>query len=176
MNQWVAVEDLIRKFIGFVNGVAEGRVVREPVRMLAPQGTFKAVQISEQDYRLDESSYARYRLFVDIIESIDSDGIAEFYVLISPLLRQAYSELGLQNRTLDDTVFDAIGRLLEVPVLRGEIRLKRPVVMYEFADEDLERMSAAQKQLIRMGPDHTERLQAKLSSVSRSLRAALETQ
>jgi hypothetical protein len=176
MNQWVAVNDLIRKFVGFVNGIAEGRVVREPVSMLAPRGKFKARQISEDDYLLEPSSYARYGLFVDIVESVDAQGLAEFYVLISPLLNQAYSELGLPGGSMDETVYDAIGRLLEVPVVKGDIRLKRPVVMYEFADPSLEGLSAAQKQLLRMGPDHTERLQDKLSEFARALRMALEAQ
>jgi len=82
----------------------------------------------------------------------------------------------LPGGSMDETVYDAIGRLLEVPVVKGDIRLKRPVVMYEFADPSLEGLSAAQKQLLRMGPDHTERLQDKLSEFARALRMALEAQ
>jgi hypothetical protein len=65
--------------------------------------------------------------------------------------------------------------LLEVPVIAGEVRLTQPVVMYEFEDEALERLSPAQKQVIRMGPINTQRLQRKLSEISRALRVALET-
>ncbi len=174
MNQWVAVNDLIRKFVGFTNGVSEGRVVRNPVAVLAPRGKFLVSQLDEETYAIDPKSYDRYDLFVNIFESLDSDGTAELYVLVLPLLEQAYSELGLPKGSMNSTLFTAIGRLLEVPVLAGEVRLTQPVVMYEFEDEALERLSPAQKQVIRMGPINTQRLQRKLSEVSRALRLALE--
>lgn len=175
MNQWVAVNDLIRKFVGFTNGVSEGRVVRNPVEILAPRGKFLVSQIDEETYSIDPKSYDRYDLFVNIFESLDSEGTAELYVLVLPLLDQAYSELGLPNGSMNNTLFAAIGRLLEVPVIAGEVRLTQPVVMYEFEDSALERLSPAQKQVIRMGPINTQRLQRKLSEISRALRVALET-
>jgi hypothetical protein len=174
MNQWVAVNDLIRKFVGFTNGVSEGRVVRDPVRVLAPQGAFPVIRVTERVSLLDPKGYARYDRFVTIFESLDSDGVAEFYVLVLPLLNQAYNELGLPKGSITETLFKAIGRLLEVPTITRDIRLVQPVVMYEFEDSGLERLSPAQKQMLRMGPDNTRRLQAKLSEISRALRAALE--
>ena len=174
MNQWVAVNDLIRKFVGFTNGVSEGRVVRDPVRMLAPQGAFPVIPVNDTVSLLDPKGYARYDRFVDIFDSLDSEGVADLYLLVMPLLDQAYNELGLPSGTINETLFKAIGRLLEVPRMTREIRLVRPVVMYEFEDPNLERLSPAQKQMLRMGPDNTRRLQAKLSEISRALRAALE--
>lgn len=175
MNQWVAVNDLIRKFVGFTNGVSEGRVVRNPVEILAPSGKFLVFQLDDETYAIDPKSYDRYDLFVNIFESLDSEGTAALYRLVLPLLDQAYSELGLPNGSMNDTLFAAIGRLLEVPVIAGEVRLTRPVVMYEYEDEALERLSPAQKQVVRMGPINTQRLQRKLSEISRALRVALET-
>jgi hypothetical protein len=70
-------------------------------------------------------------------------------------------------------IFTAIGRLLETPVIDRPIRLVRPVVMYRFEDPKLETLSAAQKQLIRMGPDNTRAIQTKLGEMARELRAAL---
>ena len=174
MNQWVAVNELIRKFVGFTNGVSEGRVVRDPVEGLAPRGKFLVSQLNEDTYAIDPSSYERYDLFVDIFESLDSEGTAALYVLVLPLLERAYSELGLPDGNMNDTLFKAIGRLLEVPVLSGEVRLIQPVVMYEFEDDSLERLSPAQKQVLRMGPTNTQRVQRKLSEISRALRAALQ--
>lgn len=174
MNQWVAVNDLIRKFVGFTNGVSEGRVVRNPVEILAPRGKFLVSQLDEETYAINPKSYDRYDLFVNIFESLDSESTADLYLLVLPLLDQAYSELGLPNGSMNDTLFAAIGRLLEVPVVAGEVRLTQPVVMYEFEDEALERLSPAQKQVIRMGPINTQRLQRKLSEISRALRVALE--
>ena len=126
----------------------------------------------------------RYRLFEKSLrEKLGATSDAEMEeAFLDPQTRsrfraeiQAYSELGLPNGSMNKTLFAAIGRLLEVPVLAGEVRLTRPVVMYEFEDGALERLSPAQKQVIRMGPINTQRLQRKLSEISRALRVALET-
>lgn len=172
LHRWLAVDDLIRKFVGFTQGVSEGRVIRPAVQVLAPRTGFSAISVGENDYILNPASYARYDIFTWIVDSIDSRALADFYVLISPLLDQAFKELGMPETDFDRVVFSAIGLLLETPVVEGEIALRRPVVMYEFADAELEGLAPAQKQMVRMGPSNTKRLQAKLSEVARALRSA----
>ena len=174
VNAWLSPNELIRKFVAFVDGVAVGQVVKDPVWILAPEGPFLAQQISEKVYLLDSASYKRYDFFTAVMVSIDARRAAEFFVLVRPMLQQAYDELGYPNRKFDDVVFQAIGRLLETPVINEPIRLVRPVVMYQFENKKLESLSAAQKQLIRMGPKNTRTLQVKLSEIALELRALLE--
>ena len=173
VNAWLSPNELIRKFVAFVDGVAVGQVVKDPVWILAPEGPFLAQQISEKVYLLDSASYKRYDFFTAVMVSIDARRAAEFFVLVRPMLQQAYDELGYPNRKFDDVVFQAIGRLLETPVINEPIRLVRPVVMYQFENKKLESLSAAQKQLIRMGPKNTRTLQVKLSEIALELRALL---
>ncbi len=52
-------------------------------------------------------------------------------------------------------------------------RLVQPVVMYEYEEERLENLSAAQKQLLRMGPQNTQMIQNKLSEIAIELRSVL---
>ncbi len=174
VNAWLSPNELIRKFVAFVDGVAVGQVVKDPVWILAPEGPFLAQQISEKVYLLDSASYKRYDFFTAVVVSLDARRAAEFFVLVRPMLQQAYDELGYPNRKFDDVVFQAIGRLLETPVINEPIRLVRPVVMYQFENKKLESLSAAQKQLIRMGPKNTRTLQVKLSEIALELRALLE--
>lgn len=174
VNAWLSPNELIRKFVAFVDGVAVGQVVKDPVWILAPEGPFLARQISEKVYLLDSASYKRYDFFTAVVVSLDARRAAEFFVLVRPMLQQAYDELGYPNRKFDDVVFQAIGRLLETPVINEPIRLVRPVVMYQFENKKLESLSAAQKQLIRMGPKNTRTLQVKLSEIALELRALLE--
>lgn len=72
-------------------------------------------------------------------------------------------------------IFIGIGRLLETPDLPQPIKLVRPSVMYKFANPRVERLSAAQKQLIRMGPKNIKVIKEKLSEVALELRKMLET-
>ncbi len=174
INSWLAPNELIRKFVAFVDGVANGQVVKDAVRVMAPKQPFLAIQKSEEVYILDEDSYQRYNTFSEVIVSLDARRVAEFYHLISPMLQQAYGELGYPNQKFDDVVFKAVGRLLETPILTKPVRLVRPVVMYKFEDPKLEMLSAAQKQMIRMGPKNTRALQVKLSEIALELRSILE--
>ena len=174
VNTWLSPNELIRKFVAFVEGVAIGQVAKDPVRDLAPQGPFLASQISEQVYLLDSASYERYYFFSEVVVSLDARRSAEFYLLVHPMLQEAYGELGSPDKKFNDVVFKAIGRLLETPVINKPIRLLRPVVMYQFEEKKLESLSAAQKQLIRMGPKNTRALQVKLSEIALELRSLLE--
>ncbi len=174
VNAWVAPNQLIRKFVAFTDNVAHGQIAREPVRSLTPAGPFLVRKIDKKTFELDPASYDRYTPFVEIAVSIDARRAAEFYHLLRPLVQTAYSELGYGNQSFDDVMFQAIGRLLETPVLEGQIRLVQPVVMYKFEDPKLESLSAAQKQVIRMGPSNTRLLQAKVSELALELRAILE--
>ena len=122
---------------------------------------------------MDEAAYSRYDRVTDVFVSLDSRRAAEFYELLEPLVQEAYSELGYPDKKFDDALFAAIGRLLETPVIDEPIRLLRPVVMYEYEDERLESLGAAQKQMIRMGPRNTRLIQTKLSELAIELRSLL---
>ena len=172
--KWLVPDELLRKFVMLVANVAEGSIPNRQVRFLAPAGAFAVRQISEQLYLLDEGSYQRFDLVTDIFISIESERAVELYQLLRPLFQEAYEELGMPDKKFDDVLFDAIGRLLETPTVSSPIRLLRPVVVYEFADERLESLSGAQKQMIRMGPRNTRVIQAKLSEVALELRRVLE--
>ncbi len=171
---WLESDELMRKFVVLVDNVAHGSIPRKHVSFLAPQGPFMASKISDNLYTLNEESYTRYDLFTKILSGIDTQRAVEFYVLLKPLFQEAYQELGYTNKKFDEAIFQAIGRLLETPVITEPIHLVRPVVMYKYADEKLESLSEVQKQLIRMGPDNTRIIQAKLRDVALELRNIVE--
>ena len=169
LHRWLAVDDLIRKFVGFTQGVSEGRVIRAAVQVLSNR--LSAIRVGDNAFILNPASYARYDTLTWIIDSVDAEVLADFYVLITPLLIKPIRNWGCQTR-FRSVVYAAIGLLLETPVVEGEIGLERPVVMYEFADDSLESLQPAQKQLVRMGPANTKRIKSKLSEVARAPRSA----
>lgn len=174
INGWLGANELIRKCVVFIDNAAHGGVARQQVRFLAPSSEFKAKQLSEDEYELDPRSYDRYDKVTQIFTSIDSRRAAEFYELLRPLFNKAYAELGYPDRNFDKVIFEAVGRLLETPVITHPIKLVRPAVMYRFEDPKLESLSAVQKQLIRMGPKNTQAIKAKLSDMAAELRAVLK--
>ncbi len=174
IRTWLDRDELVRKFVVVTSGLAGGNVPRKPVADLAPKAPFKAKPINDKVFVMDEASYRRYDRIAAIATSVDTQRAAEFYELVRPLLQEAYEELGYTGKNFDDVVFSAIGRLLETPVITDPIYLIQPGVMYEYQDEKLESLSAAQKQLIRMGPENTRAIQAKLSEFALELRSILE--
>jgi hypothetical protein len=174
INRWLSPNELIRKIVVFTDNIANGRIVREPVRVLAPEGAFQVQKMTEKAFIMDEASYDRYNIFTQVITSIDAQRAGELYSLLSPLFQGAFDELGYPDQKFSDVLFRAIGRLLETPVITTPIMLTQPVVMYEFADSKLESLNSVQKQMIRMGPKNTRALQAKIGEIALELRAILE--
>jgi hypothetical protein len=188
INTWLSPAELVRKFVVLVDNVAGGNIPKDAVRVLAPTGPFRVTSIeeladansivlpsldplAEAVYLLDTESYARFDNVTRVFVSLDARRAVEFYGLLQPLFQQAYGELGYADRQFDTMVFQAINRLLETPIVEKPIRLVRPVVMYRYEDPLLENLSPAQKQLMRMGPDNTRAIQAKLGDLARELRA-----
>lgn len=171
---WLVVDELIRKFVVLVDNVARGNVPRQHVAFLTPRGKFEVQGDDEEIHYIDEKSYSRYDLVTEIFISLDARRAVEFYTLVKPLFQQAFNDLGYPNRRFEDMIFIGIGRLLETPDLPQPVKLVRPSVMYKFANPRVERLSAAQKQLIRMGPKNTKVIKEKLSEVALELRKALE--
>ncbi|MFT7684753.1 MAG: hypothetical protein ACI9FB_000094 [Candidatus Azotimanducaceae bacterium] len=171
INAWLSPDELTRKAVVFIDNVASGRIVKQTVAVMAPLEEFKVKQISEKVFIVED--YSRYDTVTNVVTSIEARRLAELYVLLKPLFKEAYGELGNPNANFDDTIFRAIGRLLETPVLTEPPRLVRPVVLYEYEEERLENLSAAQKQLLRMGPKNTQAIQNKLSEIAIELRSVL---
>jgi len=127
------------------------------------------VQEQGQEIYLNQQGYTRYDLYVDIINSIDIEFATNQYMTLKPLFNSAYQELGYPNGSFEDTLYQAIEVLLAAPVIRDPIRLVAPSAMYKFADPSLERLPAAHKLMIRMGPDNQVKLQPKLQQIQLAL-------
>jgi hypothetical protein len=117
----------------------------------------------------DAKNAARYASYVKVLESLDSRALVQRYVQMYPLFQQAYAELGYPNRNFNDRLVEAIDDLLAAPQLAASPELEQPKVLYQFADPDLERRSAGQKIMLRMGADNATRVKAKLREIRREL-------
>ena len=86
-----------------------------------------------------------------------------------PLFQQAYRELGAGDAYFNDRLVEVIDHLLAAPEVAPPIELVRPKVYWQFRDPSLESMSAGHKLMVRIGPEQSARVKAKL----RELRDAL---
>lgn len=164
---WIEREDLMRRLAVVVDNAGKGEYPRRQLGFLAPTGTFTVVRKGEAIF-VDPVSYSRYNIYLDIIEKIDTELLAEALMLFEPLLSDGLAELG-NERGVAEQINAAIEQILAVPILHGEVQLVQPMVFYQYADPWLEDLSPLQKQVLRAGPANVERLQRYLTSLRDAL-------
>jgi hypothetical protein len=118
---------------------------------------------------LAPENYARYEPFVALVRTIDAKTLVSLYRGLQPLFQQAYEDLGNPGKSFDTRLVEVIEHLLATPNVRDEIRLVQPSVLYRYADDRLEKLSAGQKLLIRMGPENAAAFKAKLREIQAEL-------
>lgn len=165
---WLVSDDMIRRFVVAVVAVAEGKSPEEQLRFLAPEQPFA---VREEDGRtvVDPESYHRYDVATATFVSLDTEGVARLYRQMHPLIDEAYRDLGLHDRTFDETLAVAIGNLLSADVPDTPLDVEEEEGRYVYTAPGIEGLSPAEKQLLRMGPENARRFQAKLRELSVAL-------
>ena len=164
----LATQGLVQRFVVSVDNVAEGKSPRRNLIVLDPRDDFEVSRQGERMF-IDPKSYRRYDTIAAAVASIDASGAAEAFAELEPRLDQQYRELGYPDRRFRDSLKRALERLERVPVPEGKIEVRPKLKSYRFSDVRLEGLSAAEKHIVRMGPENAKKVQAKL----RELRAAL---
>jgi hypothetical protein len=108
---------------------------------------------------------ARYAPVVALAHAIDTKQLVAIYARFYPLFQQAYRELGYPDGYFNDRLVAVIDHLIATPDVKPPIALVQPKVLYQYADPELEALSAGQKAMIRVGPDNAAVLKAKLREI-----------
>jgi hypothetical protein len=118
---------------------------------------------------LAPENFERYEPFVALVSNLDAKTLVSFYRGLEPLFQQAYEDLGHPDASFNARLNEVIEHLLQTPTPRGEIALVQPSVLYKYADERLENLSAGQKLLIRMGVNNATVVKGKLREIQAEL-------
>jgi hypothetical protein len=162
---WLTTDDLVRNFTVVVTNIADGKAPAAFLQPLRPAGDFRVLE-RRGDVFIDTRSYDRYTGLAEAVASIDANGSAELYKIVKPRLDEANHELGEDGTPFDRSLERAIVLLLRTPITDGAIRVEPHGIGYVFADPKLEALTAAQKQLLRMGPKNARIVQAKLREIA----------
>ncbi|MEZ5538520.1 MAG: DUF3014 domain-containing protein [Pseudomonadales bacterium] len=165
----LAKDQLLRRFVSFVNSLAAGKVDQK-IGLLTPiKGRF-AVS-SSMPLTATAESQTRYNLYVDLITALDPQQCAQLYRRYYPLLNAAYAELG-EKGNFHVLVLKALQQLEATPELsQAPVLTPNEKGMFVYAQPQLEALPSAQKQLLRSGWENVSRLKVWL----RQLHAALMT-
>lgn len=172
-------EDMIRRFVVFTDNFAQGIIAYEHSPFILPNAKFspekdsvsfqEVVKESEETssdgsfqgtpklkqnvWQWNENSSRRFSLYVDLLRSMDSESLVQWYSEIKPLIDEAYNELGYED-DFTNTLQDAITRVLDMELPKSSMALIRPSVMYQFAEPELEALPDTDKLLLRLGRDN----------------------
>jgi len=162
-------EQMVRRFVVLVDNISQGNLPQTNLPYRKVQGDFPVRTIDDNLFELDEAGFRRFDQVVDTIVAVDIEQSMVLYRLASPLFQQAYAELGYGDVSFDSTLRRAIRNLLNTDEYEGPLQLVKPSVMYLYADSGVEGLSDIQKQMIRIGPDNSEKIKAKLRQVLQQL-------
>ncbi len=164
---WQA-NQLLQRWVTVIDGASKGHLVRGVVPLRPPKKAFPVVKKGTQ-YYLDETGYRRFDTLVNAITSLDENKLVAGFHKFRPLLEEAYGQLGFDANELDNTLVRMLDRVINASTIEGPIELKASSVNYTFADESLEKLTALEKLLIRMGPENSRKLKTSASSLKSQL-------
>ena len=162
-------EQLVRRAVVLVENISRGQY---PQTALPYKPIVEEMQVSSDDGRLftmEAASYTRFDAAVAAFVALDTEQTVGLYRLLSPLLQQAYAEIGFRDAEFEQALIKAIDAVLSAPESEGPLQLVKPSVMYLYADTRLEELANMNKQLIRLGPENSARLKAKLREFKQAL-------
>lgn len=160
--------DLVRRLVATVDSLPRAQV---PAGMLPfkPLGDAFLVEHTVNGMFVSAANFRRYRPYVMLITALDPKAIATVYVRYYAWFQETYRMLGYPTGEFRQRLLEAIDDLLDAPDPDGPVEIVQPKVLYEFADPELEGLSAGQKMMIRMGPENRRVLIAELREIRREL-------
>lgn len=157
-------EELIRHVVVTVDNLPRRHLPASIVPLQRAPGAF-AVDHGSADATIAPHNAKRYAMYTAIAKTIDSEKLVALYRRFYPLFQQVYQDLGYPKGNFNDRLVLAIDDLLAAPTPESPVHLVQSKVLFEYADPDLEKRSAGQKIMMRIGPDNAAVLKAKLKEI-----------
>ena len=159
---WFTDESLIRKYIMIMNDLSQNQLLYKHVSFLKMSQQI-VVKTDEKGLYLGNESYHRYDRLADAIDTINVEKGLGLYLVFRPLFKQVYDGFAYPNEySLEDMFMKASASVIKAPIIETRISLRKHSIMYKFVDKKLEALDAVDKQMLRMGPENTKKIQAKL--------------
>lgn len=149
---WLATDDLVGSIATAIARLAEGQSPARDLAVLRPAAGFTTTR-RDGVTRVDPASYARYQPIAELASSVDGAKLAAAFTTLRPRLEEAYVAQGHTAEGFDEAVHKAIAMVRTTPEVPEDAAIVPATGGFAYADPALERLPAAQKHLLRMGPD-----------------------
>ena len=168
LASWLVSDGMIRRFVVVVDNVANGANPSQQIPFMRPAARFATTGRNE-GLAVDPRSYRRYNGHAQIIASLDRQGTADIYKTLEPLMDEAYKDLGYPDRRFRQSLELAVGHLLATPIIDRPPEVLEHQPFYRYRDEELEGLSALQKQFLGMGPENVSVVQRVVGSITQAI-------
>jgi hypothetical protein len=168
LPKFVYLKNIVQRIVATVDNLPRDHVAPR----LMPVKPVPEVPITvktRETLALSPKNAERYRTYVRLAEAVPADAAVAVYVRFYPLFQEQYEKLGYPGKYFNDRVVEVIDHLLATPEIEEPLRLIQPRVLYELADPKLEKLSAGQKILLRMGHANELKVKAKLREIRQKL-------
>lgn len=157
LNTWLVKEHVLSKVVRAVNAIEQGKLVSKHRPIEMPSQSFKSEKTAKS-LRISPQNYLRYTPYIDLLEELGTDKIVTAYNFHYPAMSEAFAQLGVPSSDFRNVTKQVLETMLATPEIEGDLALSQKSVMFEFKDAELEALPAAQKLLLRMGPENRKRL------------------
>lgn len=168
LPEFLITKDLVRRIVATVDNLPRAKASLQLWPVKPAPGKF-IVDGAGGTQVIGADNAARYAPYVQWVEAIDARKLAAVYVRLYPLFQQAYRDLGYPQGYFNDRLVTVIDHLLATPEPKAPLALTQPKVLYEYADADLQALSAGQKVLLRIGVENAAKVKAKLRELRREI-------
>lgn len=171
--RYVATDDLARRLVATLDNLPRSQAAARLWPLHPVGGRMVVTQTDDGGLTIAPANAARYDGLVQFLAGIDMVQAGALYRRIYPVLQKTYGDLGYPGQRFNDRLVQVIDHLLQTPEpaelpslklvqVQGQVAPKQPWLRYEFADAELQSLSAGQKILVRMGVAHTQRIKTLL--------------
>ena len=168
LAQFVAGDYIVERAVAIVDALRGGEV---PYKLLPVGRPSKPFPVSDDGLRvtMDPSGFNRYDGFAQWVNGIDVMAIVELLNDYESIATEALSRMGVDDFDIRSAVLAATTEILATPISSEGAELMKREANWIYMDPELEALSSLQKQVLRMGPENSEIIQAK----ARELRGAV---
>ncbi len=167
--KWFSTKNVIQKYIVLINDLSQGQILYKHRRFLQAPAKFIAAEDNQGLY-LAEQNYKRYNAFANAIDAINVEKGIQFYLTFRPLFEKVFRAFSYSDEyALEDIFLKSAANVIGAQIIEGRIDLVQHSVRYKFADKKLESLSHIDKQMLRMGPENTRKIQRKLRKMAQAL-------
>jgi hypothetical protein len=171
LTKWLNAEQLITRYLTLVNDVSQGQRLYKHANFLHLDKPFTPKRNAYGLY-MEASDYSRYDSFAAAIEALDVQACMAFYKKYRPLMQEVFATFSYpHNYHIEDIIQKAGANILLAPLIDRPVGLVPHGNRYRFADPQLEGLNPVQKQMLRMGPENTRRIQDKVRLLLQALAA-----